>query len=1081
MPFGGREIFRGRTVADDDSAQTTPPSNTTISKEVGSNETLTSESNSESTGRDNNTKTTPPSDTRSPSRRPLSNWFARMNQQSLDEEANIEDSNSVEKNETSSNTTATEWPRGRFWPASTSSRAEKASSTEDVAPKETIEAPQENDTKDNTSKDEPLSNKSESRSIQSPSMNLFRSFGRLIRPEQQIAEDGQEDMPAKDVTNDTIDTPEPDNQELESSSISEEKDSVEAVVSAGGLPLVSKLQEAASNAASFFRQLPWKPQGPSSVEVGDVKSDCKTVEVAKEEDSTTSKSLAEANANGGVESPASPIVEADSSTGDRRVESATSKANETSFLTSMKESVANTTAFLRRKVHERNERSRNTTRAPVNPSNPISIIRNLPWTPEGGKRFNVSTGLEPVKVNPIQFVLRLPWTPQRKSVALEERNETNEESSITIAEQDQTTIPLDDTEEKERISKADENTEPAPGATNDEVSSESESATKEAGKSMHLTLTEVPAVAEEEGDVMAMEVDDALSKYLTRQEGESASAGDDGNEDETDDWYESDDESDGDEVMATLAENDSHTTSNEKEDPSGSGEAAPLTLDSLMQRIFGSMEDQQASIEAKLFRKDSPSSNTTSTSRNVTSSDDSPLEKDDVVSNQTSVPPQGDRLPNQPQQPPIMPQQQQPTIIIMGGSGGGPGPQDGRMLPTELGRRPVPTPSLVLVEALVTLLGTAIRIWMISFLAKWWSEEDIMKPVQHFVWERLNDKYLRDAAALQNVLELPPSGTTDWKWKWYLRKQRRVEGKVSKRKALPPQTFARTVVVLDIGPEMNIPHLEQAITFILSQHREQAFGSINGLAKELEVIILVDSPGGAVTDYGLAGAQVRRLTQEPGVTTTVLIDKIAASGGYMIASQADRIFASTFAIVGSIGVIREDINVHDALERFGVKGLVLKAGDSKVPLTMLGKVTKSDVAKAQHTLDLMHEAFKEFVVQGRPVLEEDIEQVADGGVYFGNDALSRRLVDRIVTSEEYLLERIQAGDRVMKIHRAHQYVGRRKIFHPIDFLREKGAPLRASLSKWIRSDSESLVTRAVAATSVIGAVKYLAQYRGLGH
>jgi serine protease SohB len=232
-----------------------------------------------------------------------------------------------------------------------------------------------------------------------------------------------------------------------------------------------------------------------------------------------------------------------------------------------------------------------------------------------------------------------------------------------------------------------------------------------------------------------------------------------------------------------------------------------------------------------------------------------------------------------------------------------------------------------------------------------------------------------------------------------------------------------------------------------------------------------------VQDYGLAAALVERLSREAGLTVTACVDKIAASGGYMIASQAHSLLAAPFATVGSVGVIREGLNIHDALQRYGIKGLVLKAGDSKVPLTMLGKVTSSDVAKAQRTLDTMHKAFQQLVARGRPQLGEDIDDVCNGDIYFGENAKSLSLVDRIVTSEEYLLERIQAGDRVMKLHRAHQYViGKRKLFHPLDFLRERSAPLRVACAKWIRSDLESMLSRVVAATSVMGAVQVLAQY-----
>ena len=584
---------------------------------------------------------------------------------------------------------------------------------------------------------------------------------------------------------------------------------------------------------------------------------------------------------------------------------------------------------------------------------------------------------------------------------------------------------------------------------------------------------------------LALEVEDLLSKYLVRQEDEIAP--NNGN----------DRQSAGGKKQNELATEDKNTVSfikAEKIEESGRDGVknteeivvdelsddgtgvSSLRLDSLFSRVLGSMENQQKTVEAK--KKTSQNKTDDTSLSNVTTTNESEgesfvdPEKEDTVSNKTQpLKHESKPSPNQPREQPFdqppQSQQQQPTIIVMGG-----GPQDGRgPLPTDISRRPVPTPSLVLIEALVTIFGTVVRIWMLSFLAKWWSEEETLKPVQHFVWERLNDRYLRDSAVLQNVLQLPPTGVTEWKWRRFLRRQHRVEGKVGKKIALAAPTFARTVIVLNIDAELNIPQLEQAVTFILSQHREQAFGSIGGMAKELEVVLLVDSPGGAVSDYGLAGAQIRRLASEVGVTTTVCVDQIAASGGYMIASQADRIFASTFAIVGSIGVIREGFNIHEALERHGIKGFALKAGDSKVPLTMFGQIKKGDLSKAQRTLDLMHRAFKDFVVQGRPVLEADIEDVANGDIYFGDKAMELSLIDRIVTSEEYLMERVQAGDRVMKLHRAHQFAGRRRqLFHPLDFLREKGT---LAWNKRVPSDTRRTLSRAIAAASAMGAFQFL--------
>jgi len=1047
--------------------------------------------------------------------RPLSDWFASMNQRSILNEEHLRDEKKNETSTTNITKGSSEWPKGRYWP--TSSQRAKTKQLHDDDDEEIKETTPPLESSSEEPKEEPPTtpSKSEPPLIQSPSLNLFRDLRDRFRPKQPGTEQLSEptvsvEGTAEQEERELASQPTPIVSDVDPIQSSEKKvfDAADPKAErAHGPSLSFKLQESLTNAKTFFRQLPWHSQEEyaNTTLAPDMKNDNTTVIDDAMDPVESDHEIEPVSA----EIPASlQNDELQSPDGDKRDENKNLLSSAAPIFTRLKESATNTTAFVRRKVKERSERKEqgNATRVVVarNSSNPIVVIRNLPWTPEEGKKYSENAAPSPpVRVNPIQFLRGLPWTPQRSSSAetSSKSPESDEQQAVSLPDEKVDTPPESiSIEQDESISR--EEVQAAPSSDDtclsgtdtaiagdkivDETRNQSEDTSQHPKKDGHRALTESLDVGEEEADVMAIEVDDVMSKYLLRQEEESASsdeedAGDDvagiqpTNELEVTRLKATDTM---DTISATMDTNSDDNSDNglTEEDTSDSSGTSSLRLDSIIRCVLGSVDAQQKPDEAADTDKEALPSNTTSSTQSEEEprqSSASPTEESAPATNRT-LPPvkegqqQGDR--QREEQPPQ--QQQQPTVIIMGG-----GPQDGRSLPADLARRPVPTPSLVLVEALVTILGTAFRIWMISFLAKWWSEEETLRPVQHFVWERLNDKYNRDSVVLQNVLQLPPTGVTEWKWRRYLRRQHRIEGKIAKKQALKPQAFARTVIVLSIDAGMNVPHLEQAVTFILTQHREQAFGSIGGLAKELEVIILVDSPGGAVTNFGLAGAQVRRLTQEAGVTTTVCVDQIAASGGYMIASQADRIFASTFAIVGSIGVIREGINIHDALERHGIKGLVLKAGDSKVPLTMLGSVSKSDLSKAQRTLDLMHGSFKEFVVEGRPVLEESIEDVANGDVYFGEEALEMSLIDRIVTSEEYLLERVQAGDRVMKLHRAHQYVGRRKLFHPLDFLREKGAPLRTTLTRWMASDLESILTRAVAATSVLGAIQFLGQHK----
>ncbi|EED96020.1 hypothetical protein THAPSDRAFT_261093, partial [Thalassiosira pseudonana CCMP1335] len=185
-----------------------------------------------------------------------------------------------------------------------------------------------------------------------------------------------------------------------------------------------------------------------------------------------------------------------------------------------------------------------------------------------------------------------------------------------------------------------------------------------------------------------------------------------------------------------------------------------------------------------------------------------------------------------------------------------------------------------------------------------------------------------------------------------------------------------------------------------------------------EILLLLDSPGGTVQDYGLASSHLARLRNEPHITLSVCVDRVAASGGYMMACQATpgQLFAAPFAMVGSIGVLMETINFNDVLKKYGVKPLVIKAGKNKAPLKTLGEVTNEELKMAQSDADVIHKAFQDWVLQSRPnvvVSKGWIEKVCTGSVFLGKEARELGLIDRVMTSDEYVAERIANGDRVL--------------------------------------------------------------------
>lgn len=166
-----------------------------------------------------------------------------------------------------------------------------------------------------------------------------------------------------------------------------------------------------------------------------------------------------------------------------------------------------------------------------------------------------------------------------------------------------------------------------------------------------------------------------------------------------------------------------------------------------------------------------------------------------------------------------------------------------------------------------------------------------------------------------------------------------------------------------------------------------------------EVLLRLESPGGTVTGYGLAAAQLARLRQA-GVKLTVSIDEVAASGGYMMAAVGSRIIASPFAVIGSIGVIGALPNLNRLLKRFDVEYLEITAGEHKRPVSMFGPLSDDGIEKFRSQIADTHVLFRQHVAHHRPQL--DIAKVATGDIWHGADGLPLGLVDAIETSDEYL-------------------------------------------------------------------------------
>ena len=174
-----------------------------------------------------------------------------------------------------------------------------------------------------------------------------------------------------------------------------------------------------------------------------------------------------------------------------------------------------------------------------------------------------------------------------------------------------------------------------------------------------------------------------------------------------------------------------------------------------------------------------------------------------------------------------------------------------------------------------------------------------------------------------------------------------------------------------------------------------------------EVVLRLESPGGMVHGYGLAASQLERIRRRS-LHLTICVDKVAASGGYMMACIGERILSAPFALVGSIGVVAQMPNFHRLLQKYDVDYDVYTAGEYKRTVTVFGENTEKGREKFKEELEDTHELFKQFVSEYRPSL--DIDKIATGEAWFGRRAKENGLIDDIKTSDDYLYEKCETHD-----------------------------------------------------------------------
>ena len=279
-------------------------------------------------------------------------------------------------------------------------------------------------------------------------------------------------------------------------------------------------------------------------------------------------------------------------------------------------------------------------------------------------------------------------------------------------------------------------------------------------------------------------------------------------------------------------------------------------------------------------------------------------------------------------------------------------------------------------------------------------------------------------------------------WHKEQKKKEKQEAKTAKARAkrgdVAPSGKA-TLYVLDFKGSMDaheVTSLREEITAVLAVAKPQD-----------EVLLRLESPGGVVHGYGLASSQLQRL-RERNIPLTVAVDKVAASGGYMMACVANKIVAAPFAIVGSIGVVAQVPNFNRLLKRNDIDVELHTAGQYKRTLTLFGENTEEGREKFREDLNETHQLFKQFVQNMRPSL--DIDQVATGEHWYGIQAKEKGLVDEIRTSDDLLVQLMPQKDVV-----SVRYTRRKKLMDK--FTGSAARSLDQLLLRWWQRGEKPLV------------------------
>lgn len=283
----------------------------------------------------------------------------------------------------------------------------------------------------------------------------------------------------------------------------------------------------------------------------------------------------------------------------------------------------------------------------------------------------------------------------------------------------------------------------------------------------------------------------------------------------------------------------------------------------------------------------------------------------------------------------------------------------------------------------------AIVISIFAIIAFSFAKSQLSGADERIEVKKLNDKFHNMGMTLKSAL------LSDKAFKSEIKQEKKKQKSESKN----PDSERKRIFVCEFSGDIKASAVDSL--------REEISAILAVAEGDDEVVALIESPGGTVHGYGLAASQLARLKKK-NIKLTAAVDKVAASGGYMMACVADQIIAAPFAIIGSIGVVAQLPNFNRLLKQHNIDFEEVTAGEYKRTLTVFGENTDEDRAKFKEELEDAHALFKDFISEHRPSV--DIEKIATGEHWFATRAQELNLVDELITSDDYLFSASEEKD-----------------------------------------------------------------------